>query len=64
MIPVVMPDNSMPGLPSAFTNNGTNGGLQIADTEVIIKVSLSTPASLHNRACSSRLPATVPNIKW
>ena len=37
MIPVVMPDNSMPGLPSAFTSKGTNGGLQIADTEVTIE---------------------------
>ena len=49
-------------MPRDFTSSGTNGGLQIADMEVTMKVSLSTPASLHNIACNTRLPAMVQKI--
>jgi hypothetical protein len=63
MIPVVMPDSSMAGLPRALANRGTKGGLHTAATDVMTKVSPSTRASLHNKRCSKRLPSRPPNRK-
>ena len=60
-MPVVMPLNKTLGLLRAFTIMGTNGGEQIALTEVTIKVSLSTFAIRQSKACKTKLPMTVPN---
>jgi hypothetical protein len=64
MMPVVIPDRRMRRLLSASATGGTKGGEQMADTEVMMKVSTSTLSSRQSSACSAMPPKiTVVTMK-